>query len=322
MNTLNRLAPIFALFASTALVACDKADDDDAKELAAATKAEESGTEGDAATEAATEAEGEAATEASTEAGSATEGESETGAAEVVCDAESYGAQRACTGGTQFCAFDGETEVYAWGQCVAAPECTNFTDDSCEGCYLDPQGVPHAFDECGGEESTPLVLSFDGAAVEYGSGGRRFDLGRCEATDWPTASTPWLALDRDRSGQIDGGHELFGSATRLRGGGLADNGFTALAELDVDRDGKITAADPAFGDLVLWADGDADRRSSGLELQSVAQLGLVAIELRYASDRRCDARANCEVERASFTWRDALGREQVGEVVDVHLACQ
>ena len=79
---------------------------------------------------------------------------------------------------------------------------------------------------------------------------------------------------------------------------------------------------PNFSELVLWADGDADRRSSGLELQSLHALGLVSIELGYASDRRCDARANCEVERASFVWRDGLGRERTGEVIDVHLACQ
>ena len=121
-----------------------------------------------------------------------------------------------------------------------------------------------------------------------------FDPGICAATDWPTANTPWLALDRDRSGHIDGGSELFGSATRLRSGSLADCGPT----------------------------GDGDRRSSGLELQPLAGLGLVAIELGYRSDRRCDARANCEVERASFVWRDGLGREQAGEVIDVHLACQ
>jgi hypothetical protein len=314
MNTLTRLVPVLALLTSTALIACDKGDDDKDIAESASTGGTEAGT-----TEAATEA---GTTEAATEAGSATEAGTETGAPEVVCDEDNYAASRPCEGGTQFCAYNSTTEVYAWGTCVAAPECTNFEDVDCAGCTLDEQGVPHAFDDCGGGTSTPLVLSFDGAAVEYGSGGHRFDLGRCEATDWPTASTPWLALDRDHSGQIDGGHELFGSATRLRGGGLADNGFTALAELDLDRDGKITPADPAFADLVLWADGDADRRSTGLELQSVGALGLVEIELRYASDRRCDARANCEIERASFTWRDALGREQVGEVIDVHLACQ
>lgn len=31
---------------------------------------------------------------------------------------------------------------------------------------------------------------------------------------------------------------------------------------------------------------------------------------------------NCEVSRASFVWRDGLGREHSGEVIDVHLACQ
>jgi hypothetical protein len=345
MHTLTRLAPMFALLASTALVACDKGDDHDNDIAASAstggTEAESTGDAGSATeAEGATEVGGddttggttEAGEQSATEAGShsgtgdtATEGTTDTTGEEVVCDDAHFGASRPCEGGTQFCAFLGVEGVAGWGVCVAEPACTEFEWDDCAGCYLNVQGVPYLFDECDlpeDDESTPLVLSFDGAAIEYGSGGHRFDLGRCEATDWPTASTPWLALDRDRSGQIDGGHELFGSATRLRGGGLADNGFTALAELDLDRDGKITPADPAFAELVLWADGDADRRSSGLELQSVGALGLVEIELRYASDRRCDARANCEVERASFTWRDALGREQVGEVVDVHLACQ
>lgn len=318
MNTLNRIAPVLAFLASTALVACDKNDDHN-KDIADSASTGESASE----SEGASEGEGTEGDEKVTESGeSATEaGEGTTGAPEVPCDAEHFEASRACTGGTQFCAMRADAS-YAWGECVATPECTNFDDEACLGCYLDEAGVPHTFDDCGGESSTPLVLSFDGAAIEYGSGGRRFDLVGCEATDWPTARTPWLALDHDRSGAIDGGHELFGSSSRLRGGALADNGFAALAELDQDGDRRITAADPAFADLVLWADGDGDRRSSGLELQSLATLGLEAIELVYASERRCDARANCEVERASFTWRDGLGRAQVGEVVDVHLACQ
>ncbi len=68
-------------------------------------------------------------------------------------------------------------------------------------------------------------------------------------------------------------------------------------------------------------DQDLDRRSTGWELTPVTTAGLVSIELTYASDRRCDARANCEVERAAFTFRDAIGRTRTG-VVDVHLACQ
>lgn len=240
---------------------------------------------------------------------------------ETPCDAAHQLASRDCESGVQFCGVVDDAD--AWGECVETPVCMPEDNDpnNCEQCVLDDKGVPYLNgDACGGD--TPLVLSFDGAAVTYGSGGRHFDLGRCAATDWPTAVTPWLALDRDGSGHIEGGHELFGSATRLRGGELATQGFAALAELDGNGDGRISAEDPEFAALVLWADGDGDRRSVGLELQPLTATGIVAIELGYTSDRRCDARANCEVERAAFTWRDGLGREHAGEVVDVHLACQ
>lgn len=241
--------------------------------------------------------------------------------AELTCDADHFEESRECgSDAFQFCSSAGLS--YAWGQCVAAPVCRPEDNDpeACEQCELDSDGVPSIAYVC--ESETPLVLSFDGGAVQYGSGGKPFALGRCAATDWPTAATPWLALDRDRSGHIEGGHELFGSATRLHDGGLANQGFAALAELDGNGDGRISAEDPEFAALVLWADGDGDRRSVGLELQALAATGIVAIELGYTSDRRCDARDNCEVERAAFTWRDGLGREHVGEVVDVHLACQ
>jgi hypothetical protein len=246
---------------------------------------------------------------------------------ELECDADHIHASRTCgDDGLQFC---GQTaEGPEWGVCVADPECEPGDDeDPCFRCELDPFGSPYWVPLCdndGGEESTtPLVLSFDGAPVEYVTSGLPFDLGpQCAATDWPAAATPWLALDRDRSGAIDGGHELFGSATRLRTGARADNGFAALAELDADGDGRISAADPGFADLVVWSDADGDRRSGGLELQPLAAFGLVAIDLQYAAMRRCDGRSNCEVERAAFVYTDALGRARTGEVVDVHLACR
>jgi hypothetical protein len=155
--------------------------------------------------------------------------------------------------------------------------------------------------------------------------GGSFDLtgrGATVAMDWPTATTPWLALDRDGDGAIGDGGELFGSATRLAGGEMAAHGFAALAELDDDHDGFITPVDSAFSRLVLWSDQDADRRSAPHELRPLAAAGLEAIELAYGVARRCDARGNCEVERARFWFRDQLGAVRVGEVVDVHLELQ
>lgn len=244
---------------------------------------------------------------------------------EVACGADNFGEARACEDGQQFCASDfGQAPRYFWGPCLAEPACTpGETPDSCHSCELDESGVPDLVELCGGDEgSTPLVLRFD-EPVRFASSSAGFDLGpQCGATDWVDAATPWLALDRDGSGTIDGGHELFGSATVLRSGAVAEHGFIALAELDGDGDGRISAADPEFARLLLWADRDADRRSSGWELDPIGAAGLVAIDLTYRRDRQCDARGNCEIERASFTYRDGLGRVRTGEIVDVHLACQ
>jgi hypothetical protein len=172
--------------------------------------------------------------------------------------------------------------------------------------------------------STPLVLSFDGAPVQYSHHmAGSFDLsghGLSVATDWPSASTPWLALDRDDSGAIEGGAELFGSATQLSVGELASNGFQALAELDDNGDGRITESDSSFAKLLVWADADANRSSHGSELSSLSQHRIVSIDLAYRIERSCDARGNCEVEVAQFRYVDENGNMRTGRIVDVHLA--
>ena len=172
--------------------------------------------------------------------------------------------------------------------------------------------------------STPLVLSFDGAPVGFLAGLRAFDLAATMSvvTDWPTAATPWLALDRNGNGAIDDGRELFGSATVLRSGERAKNGFEALAELDSDGDGRITPEDAAWPSLRLWSDADGDRASSAGELAPLAARRILSIDLAYTSERRCDERGNCEVERASFLWADEAGVEHTGAIVDVHLRHQ
>jgi hypothetical protein len=199
-------------------------------------------------------------------------------------------------------------------------------DSATTTCVLQPEpGQPCAtyFDQspC----NTPLVLSFDGAPVEYLTDARHaFDVNgaRSQVTDWPSARTPWLAIDRDGNGRIDDGAELFGSMTVLSSGHRAPNGFAALRELDADGDGRITPADPGFAKLLVWADRDGDRVSSATEMATAASWELLSIDLDYTSEPRCDAHGNCEVERASFRWRDARGVVRTGAVVDVHLAAQ
>jgi hypothetical protein len=169
---------------------------------------------------------------------------------------------------------------------------------------------------CGG---TPLVVSFDGGPVRFTDAPGAFDLrpGDPVATDWPTAQTPWLAIDLDGDGQITSGAELFGSSTALPDGTPARHGFDALAALDANRDGRIDRRDPRFGALLLWADRDADRRSAPDELSPAAAL-IESISLAYRFDARCDARLNCEGERAIFRWRDGAHVRE-GAVVDVYL---
>ena len=319
MPTARVVLVLTALALTPVLTACDRFEPGD-------------GTEGDG-----TEGTG-GTTESLTEGTSGTEDTEDTGAdttttgawdhvpADSECTLDLVGRTRACEGGVQFCATDHAYPEAAlfWGPCLADPVCVPGESEGCLECFLDTGGEPALFDNCEDDgTSTPLVLSFDAGPVRYASSSAAFDLGpQCGATDWPSAATPWLALDRDGSGGIEAGRELFGSATVLSRGGLADNGFTALAELDHDRDGRISAADPAFARLLLWADHDGDRRSTAWELTPLADAGVIAIGLTYRNDERCDARANCEVERAAFTFRDPLGRERVGEVIDVHLSCQ
>ncbi|MDF1561533.1 MAG: hypothetical protein P1V51_00740 [Deltaproteobacteria bacterium] len=174
--------------------------------------------------------------------------------------------------------------------------------------------------------TTPLVVVFGrGERVSFlpDDGESRFDLaapGRTPVlrTDWPSAVTPWLALDRDGDGAITSGQELFGSAVLIDGRPAA-NGFEALAALDANGDGQIDRRDPAFYRLLLWADANGDRRSQPAELRSLRSAGLLSLALSHQSQPRCDERGNCEVERASLRFRDLAGVEREGAVVDVRL---
>jgi hypothetical protein len=226
------------------------------------------------------------------------------------------------------------SEELVWGVCLEEPECVPGESGSCEGdgsrrCEVidgEPtwgECLENGGDEAGGEgeEITPLVVAFSDDAVALDAAGTAaFEIsGECLGLDWPTAATPWLALDLDESGSIDDGRELFGTGTTLATGARARHGFAALAELDENGDGVIGPADPRFADLLLWSDHDGDRRSTHAEHETLASRGIVAIPLAYRSVRECDARGNCAIERVEAATREPGA---TARVIDIHLACQ
>lgn len=172
--------------------------------------------------------------------------------------------------------------------------------------------------------NTPLVLSFDATPVEMiaaeSTPMATFDISMradsCITTDWPTAATPWLVVDLDGNGTIDGGHELFGSGSRLADGQYASNGFLALAEFDADANEVVDGSDPRFGELMLWRDWDADRFSTPDELSPLLDNGVRSLPVEYDVAVSCDERGNCGVQRASFEHAGGAG-----EIVDLYLAC-
>jgi len=168
---------------------------------------------------------------------------------------------------------------------------------------------------------TPLVVAFDNQPIDFAPAGvDRFAFvpGDPAATDWPTATTPWIALDLDGDGAITSGAELFGSSTVLPSGVRATNGFAALAALDANCDGTLDARDPMFSRLVLWSDRNGDHHSTPDELRPLSST-VSAISLAFSLDARCNQRDDCEGERGSLHWRDAAGADHVGAVVDVYI---
>lgn len=198
-----------------------------------------------------------------------------------------------------------------WHQALT-PAQVRYVERQCPGRDDQPSS-----DLCG--ENTPLVVAFENQPVSFMTGGTfAFQPGEPAASDWPTAKTPWIALDLDHDGAIKSGAELFGSSTILPDGTTARNGFFALAALDANHDGRIDASDPAFGSLLLWADRNGDQRSSPEELTALSSV-IASISLDNHVEVHCDARANCERERATLSWRDARGEIHEGSVVDVYL---
>ncbi len=255
------------------------------------------------------------------------EGTSDDAIADDACDVEGDTAPCEDGEGVSVCTADDAGDL-VWSACVIS-ECSEGDTEPCgqngmRSCVVDDKGIG-AWGDCqasGSSVTTPLVLSFDDGPVVFTQGDASFaiDPRMSVMTDWVSEKTPWLALDRNANGLIDDGSELFGSASVLASGELAAHGFQALAELDANKDGAVTPADPIFSRLAAWVDVDQDRVTDPGELVTLADLGIESLSVGYDVVRRCDARDNCQGETAAMSFRSASGEARSGRVIDVYLA--
>ncbi len=151
---------------------------------------------------------------------------------------------------------------------------------------------------------SPILLDLDGSGFSLSGPDDPvyFDLDADGVPIWTAwtargSATAFLVLDLNGNGTIDDGGELFGNHTRLSDGTFAHNGYEALAQYDDianggNANGMIDPGDAAFSRLRIWTDRNHDGKTDPGELQTLAEAGIVAIDLDYRPDQRRDRYGN------------------------------
>lgn len=160
------------------------------------------------------------------------------------------------------------------------------------------------------QEQDPLVLDMagDGISLRGLGDGVKFDIdgdGSGELSGFVQGDDALVVLDRAGDGLI-GGEDLVGA--RAGSGG----GFGELAEMDGNGDGRVDAADAAYGKLRIFQDANRDGKATAGELTGLAEAGIVALNVasREVAQTSGDQRI---VEAGSFVRADG----SAGEAVDV-----
>ncbi len=163
--------------------------------------------------------------------------------------------------------------------------------------------------------TVPVLLDLDGDGVEFlGLGaGVAYDLdgdGILESTALVGADDGLLIHDANGDGNVSGASEfVFG------GGSMTD--LAAVAVLfDSNADGILDASDAAYAEFGVWQDADSDGIADAGEYTSLADLGIVSINLTGDGAGRVEAGGDVTVHaNSTFTWADG----RTGQLADVTL---
>jgi VCBS repeat-containing protein len=136
--------------------------------------------------------------------------------------------------------------------------------------------------------TSPIVLDLNGDGVQTvdTAHGVRFDMagdGMKESIGWVDSHDALLVRDINHDGQINDGTELFGSDSVLKNGEKAGDGWSALADVDSNGDGKIDAADAVFAEINVWVDANSDGVAETGELRSLSDAGIQHIDVAHAT---------------------------------------
>lgn len=97
------------------------------------------------------------------------------------------------------------------------------------------------------------------------------------ATGWVSPEDGLLVRDINNDGLINNGSELFGDNTKLSNGDNAENGFSALSDLDSNNDGRVDSSDEKFNELKIWKDINGDGISQSDELFTLNDVGVKSL---------------------------------------------
>jgi hypothetical protein len=102
---------------------------------------------------------------------------------------------------------------------------------------------------------------------------------------WIGTADGVLFLDRNSNGQPDAGRELFSNSL------LADaaKGLPSLVWLDADGDGRLTPADPAFAELQVWRDLNANAKADAGEVSRLGDWRISALDIATGRATRDNA---------------------------------